>query len=54
VELQWKGFYLGILEFLSQFDSFLEEHKKKATEMLLQRILCTSLKTQGDESLLLN
>lgn len=44
MELQRKGFYLGILELLNQFDPFLEEHKK-GIAMLLQGILHTSLKT---------
>lgn len=46
LQLQWKQFYLGILQLLSQFDPFLEEHKK-VIEMLPPGILHASLKTQG-------
>lgn len=44
LQLQWKQFYLGILQLLSQFDPFLEEHKK-VIEVLPPGILHASLKT---------
>lgn len=46
MELQWKGFYLGILELFGWFDSFLEEHKN-VSEMLLQGLLDTFWKHRG-------